>query len=112
MANLSIPQLSNRPNAKIATANGKHIYHSRACALVAEVFLFSQKLNRWKSANLPALSLANCNPGKAADVAWVPLEKALTMNLAFKHSSRLQELWSQDAELFASFTNSTNLTPI
>lgn len=193
------PTFSNKPNPKLKLLNGEYIRHSRSCAVVAEIFLYSAKqdawftllglrgemapdfqglwgfpcgyldwnetlyqaalrevweetglcltdfLNsryctksyglfnpedemdafpwkisdtsrdekqnvsfhfgifiRWESEALPVLSIENSNAGESDDAAWIPMQKALTMTLAFSHSKRLGEIWLNQKNRFDS----------
>lgn len=55
----------------------------------------------WRGPALPELSDAYAEPNEVAGIEWVPLEKALQMELAFNHVKRIKELHETKTELFS-----------
>lgn len=49
-------------------------------------------LVHWQDKHLPSLSIENAELNEAEAVAWVAVEKALTMEMAFRHAERLAEI--------------------
>lgn len=54
----------------------------------------------WRGQNFPTLSDVHAEPGEVAGIEWVAIEKATTMDLAFNHANRIQQLWDNESSRF------------
>ena len=59
----------------------------------------------WRGDALPKLTTANCTAGEAMDAQWIELNRAASMDLAFKHQPRLKELLVVERERFESISS-------
>ncbi len=62
----------------------------------------------WAGQPFPALTDEHAEPGEVAGIEWVPLEKALEMDLAFNHAARINELVNTKREWFDEVENANN----
>lgn len=54
----------------------------------------------WQGEDLPALSAENADPQEVDALAWVPIEDAIGMDLAFNHHKQISLLWDMQNTLF------------
>ncbi|PCK02999.1 MAG: hypothetical protein COA42_21375 [Alteromonadaceae bacterium] len=52
----------------------------------------------WRGQPLPSLSIENAAPNEVEQLAWVPIEEAVTMDLAFNHATRLKQMCEERAK--------------
>jgi 8-oxo-dGTP pyrophosphatase MutT (NUDIX family) len=52
----------------------------------------------WKGEPYPVLS--RLDEAEVADVKWMPMQEAMTLQLAFGHENRINQLWQERAEWF------------
>lgn len=52
----------------------------------------------WRGLPLPHLSIENAAPNEVEELAWVPIEQAATMDLAFNHATRLNQMREELSE--------------
>ena len=55
----------------------------------------------WQSMPLPALTNANADPFEVEGLEWVPINQAVSMNLAFNHQKRIAKMVVELPALFA-----------
>lgn len=54
----------------------------------------------WRGSEFPQLSSENADTNEVDELAWVPIDQAISMNLAFNHQQRIQMLWNEQTILF------------
>lgn len=54
----------------------------------------------WKGEDLPTLSFENAEPNEVEDLAWVAIDEAKAMTLAFSHHLRIEKLIQEQQHLF------------
>lgn len=55
----------------------------------------------WQGPTLPQLSDAYAEPNEVSGIEWVPIDKALNMELAFNHAKRIKECFETQQALFS-----------
>ncbi|WP_158657743.1 NUDIX hydrolase [Agarilytica rhodophyticola] len=56
----------------------------------------------WRGEQFPQLSAENAEPDEVEDIAWVEIEEACSMDLAFNHAQHIRQLRQLKSELFES----------
>lgn len=84
------------PHTDVPWAVTDHIDNDKQNISLHYAVLFA-----WRGEALPALSMAHAEPDEVEALAWVSIQEAVNMRLAFNHHKRIDKLIAHQADAFA-----------